>query len=682
MKRKSYKRRVIRLSMAAVLVGGVLTVQRPAFSDVRSYYHQHFVVNSAAYEEKNGHWNFLSIPDRDKINTVHATVLNNGSVLLMAGSGNNAGMFAAGKFKSLLLNPVNMAMKMIATPADLFCGAMLALPDGNILIAGGTKRYEVLKGAVKNAGGAMQVKNESPNFSLNLPKGTTFYAPDGTPYRSELAVHIPPATKKIVPKGAVVTASETEVWVNAVAPGKAGVIDLPEQYKIKGLTGAQVNNVYGLGNPMTLNKQDFQGLKDAYIFNVTTNRYQRVADMEYARWYPTLTEISSGAVLAMSGLDDTGQILNGQNEYFNPTTLTWSDAPTQYFPTYPWVIQTDVRNGALFYSGSNAGYGPANQGRVPGLWDLKTGKFTPIPGMKAANALETSNSVLLAPAQKQEVMVVGGGGIGESKLSTNRTALINLKATHPKWTAGPNLPHNTRYPSVVLLPTDDVFITGGSAGYRGEHNSDNRDAGIYNPTTNTLTPAAAALTGRDYHSEGVLLPDGQVLSAGGNPLYLDKKDTISGNDSFNQTISVYSPPYMFSHLPKPAITSGPSVMVRGGTYTVNLASTVPIGKVRLIHPASVTHMTDTQQRSVAVGFKQKGKQLALTVDVSPNLLQPGWYMLFADSKAGMPSQAFWVDVTGGTPSIPALIHGADTTNPNVASLPTAPASMPGMQMGN
>ena len=685
MTRKAHKKKVVRLSMVAVLAGGVVAVQRPAFSSIQNFYEQHFVINSPASEAKYGHWDVLSIPGRDKINTVHANVLFNGDVLLMAGSGNNAGMFAAGTFKSLLLNPKTMQMKEIPTPADLFCDGHVQLPDGNVLMAGGTKRYEVLGSAIKNAGGAMQVKNESPNFSLNLPKGAVFYAPDGAPYKSELPIHVPAATKRTYRGGAKVTASETEVWVDAAAPGKAGVIDLPEQYRIKGLTGAQVNNVYGLGDPMTLNKQDFQGMKNAYIFNVRTERYQRVEDMAYARWYPTLLEVSTGMIMAMSGLDGTGVILNGQNEFFNPTTLSWSTAPTRYFPTYPWVTQTDVRNGALFYSGSNAGFGPATRGRVPGFWNLKTNVFTPVPGIEDPNLLETSNSVLLAPAQAQRVMVIGGGGIGESPRSTARTALINLKSPDPTWTSGPDLAHKTRYPSAVLLPTDDVFITGGSSGYRGKHNSDNRDARIYHPTTNTLSWAAAPLTGRDYHSEGILLPSGQVLSAGGNPLYLDKKDTISGADSFNQVITVYSPPYLFSHLPKPAITSGPAVMVRGGTYTVHLASAVPIGKVRLIHPASVTHMTDVSQRSVAVGFRQHGRRLVLTVDSSVNLLPPGWFMLFATSKAGIPSQAFWVQVTGGKVNRPVEIAGADLIDPTAVSLPpttstTMPANMPGMRM--
>ena len=34
--------------------------------------------------------------------------------------------------------------KKIKTPSDMFCGGHVILPDGNVLIAGGTTRYEVL----------------------------------------------------------------------------------------------------------------------------------------------------------------------------------------------------------------------------------------------------------------------------------------------------------------------------------------------------------------------------------------------------------------------------------------------------------------------------------------------------------------------------------------------------------
>ena len=75
------------------------------------------------------------------------------------------------------------------------------------------------------------------------------------------------------------------------------------------------------------------------------------------------------------------------------------------------------------------------------------------------------------------------------------------------------------------------------------HGSDNRDTRIYNVASNTFSWAANSITGRDYHSGGILLPNGSVLTLGGNPLFGNKQDTSP--QTFNQEIDVYYPPYLF-----------------------------------------------------------------------------------------------------------------------------------------
>jgi hypothetical protein len=159
--------------------------------------------------------------------------------------------------------------------------------------------------------------------------------------------------------------------------------------------------------------------------------------------------------------------------------------------------------------------------------------------------------VLLPPAQKQTLMVLGGG-VGQSNSSTARTALIDVAAPNPHWVRGPDLAQPTRYPITVLLPTDEVLVTGGSRYCRGMHGSDNRDTRIYHVASNSFSWAANSITGRDYHSGGILLPNGSVLTLGGNPLFGNKQDTSP--QTFNHEIDVYHPPYLF-HGPRPRITA-------------------------------------------------------------------------------------------------------------------------------
>ena len=86
----------------------------------------------------------------------------------MAGSGNDQAFFNAGTFKTLLLNPVTMQMRLIPTPWDLFCAGHIELPDGNILIAGGTARYENLDPVY--AAGSMTVMNYDTNVTAGRKK--------------------------------------------------------------------------------------------------------------------------------------------------------------------------------------------------------------------------------------------------------------------------------------------------------------------------------------------------------------------------------------------------------------------------------------------------------------------------------------------------------------------------------
>jgi hypothetical protein len=527
----------------------------------------------------------------------------------------------------------------------MFCAGHAFLPDGRLLVAGGTQRYEVLESEVTRAAGPMRVKNEFPDAGRDFPAGTEFVAPDGRRYRATAAFTLPPATKVTDRDGsATVTASEAVVWVEAAADGPVGVTTEAAQYAITGLQGVDAENLYGLAEAMTLEKQNFQGIADSFEFDPITEEYVRVEDMAYKRWYPSLTPLSDGTVLSVSGLDGTGEILPGQNELYDPATKTWTERPDlfRYFPTYPALFQT-VNENELFYSGSNAGYGPAEVGRDPGFWRLGDNSFEPVSGLRDADQTETSGSVWVGPVQDQRMMIVGGGGVGESSLSTRRTDVIDLQAAEPRFTPGPDLPQPTRYPNVVTLPTDEILIAGGSRDYRGKGESYNFDASIYTPESNTLRPAASSTVGRDYHTEGLLLPNGQVLSMGGDSLFGNKLNTRDAE--FEDRLEIYSPPYLF-HGPRPEITQAPATITRGDTMTVATPDAERITTARLIRPSAVTHVTDLEQRSIALDLDRRPDgTLGLAVPAEATLTPRGFYMLFLVDADGTPSVAKWVQVT-------------------------------------
>ena len=634
-------RRLVGVPVAMLAACAVIAVNVPTVgAAVANRYHQ-YQITRPAYEARYGLWNKLSIPARFRVNGIHSTLLYNGDVLIMAGSGNNQAFFNAGTFKTLLLNPVTMHEQLIRTPWDLFCAGHIELPDGNILIAGGTARYENLDPVY--AAGSMTVVNNDAAQPWTLPKGTIFTGPNGVQFASAFALTIPRARRLRGAAGGqpAIVPSQQNVWVDAVRKGRGSLMPGTDRYEIQGLLGPAANNLlYGIGTPMTLQKQNFQGTRDAYIFDVRTSRYVKVNSMNYARWYPTLAEMGNGMVMAMSGLNGSGQVTMN-SEMFNPGTRRWAQGPVHGFPTYPATFLTE--SGQLFFTGSNAGYGPSTSAwRTPGFWNVKTSVFQPVPGIPVPQDLETSASVLLPPAQKQTIMVLGGGGVGQSMSSTARTALIDIAAPDPHWVRGPSLAQPTRYPITVLLPDDDVLVTGGSRYYRGMHGSDNRDTRIYDTATNSFTWAANSITGRDYHSGGILLPNGSVLTLGGNPLFGNKQDTAP--QAFNQEIDVYFPPYMFRG-PRPRITAAPRVLQLKHSYLISVSQAASIRDLRLMRPDNPTHVTDVNERSVAVAFTRAGHgELRITLPASSNLIPPSYYMLFAVSSRGIPSAGFWVRV--------------------------------------
>jgi hypothetical protein len=91
-----------------------------------------------------GRWTTCQPPEG--FNPVHASVLPDGTVLLMAGSGNNRADVAAGRFQSYLFSADTCAATRLPRPGDLFCGGHAGLANGNVLIAGGTRQTTPSRG--------------------------------------------------------------------------------------------------------------------------------------------------------------------------------------------------------------------------------------------------------------------------------------------------------------------------------------------------------------------------------------------------------------------------------------------------------------------------------------------------------------------------------------------------------
>ncbi|MGH2732983.1 MAG: galactose oxidase-like domain-containing protein [Actinomycetota bacterium] len=367
----------------------------------------------------------------------------------------------------------------------------------------------------------------------------------------------------------------------------------------------------------------FIGLRTAFVFDPILEEWFRVQDMVEGRWYPTLVTLGDGRVLAVSG-GTTGPT---RNELFSYGS-GWA-APSEnrfQWPLYPGM--TLLADGRVFFSGQRQSGSPMS----PGYLDPATDGFTPLPDVAVPADFQlgsrtSGGTVLLPPAQDQRVMVIGGG----EPDAIPDVHIIDLSAPDPAYAAAPSLAFSRVHLNAVLLPDRTVLVCGGSGLAEKAHTAA-LEAEIYDPATNTWTVGASARVPRLYHSIGLLLPDGRVITAGSNPQRRDDE----------LRLELYHPPYLFRG-PRPFIERAPGKLRYGESFTIHTPNARDIAWVHLIRPMATTHSMETEQRLVELAFFRDGAcSLSAELTGEANLAPPGWYLVFIVNRDRVPSVGRWV----------------------------------------
>jgi hypothetical protein len=350
--------------------------------------------------------------------------------------------------------------------------------------------------------------------------------------------------------------------------------------------------------------------------------------MTHGRWYPTVTNLSDGTVMTFSGLDENGST-NNTVEIYSVST-GWSVPIGSPFtpPLYPRMHL--LPSGKIFYSGSTA------QSR---LFDPVAKTWSDVIATTNYGGTRTyGTSVLLSltPTNnyKPVVMIMGGGNP-----STVTTELIDLSSATPIWTYGPSMSQSRIEMNATILPNGKVLALGGSLNDE-DTGTASLNADLYDPATNTFSSAGMNAFARLYHSNSLLLPDGTVWFAGGNP----------ARGTYEQHMEIYSPAYLFNPdgtlATRPAITDVPISSIGYGTaFQVQTPDAASISSVVLIRPGAPTHAFDMEQRLVAMNFTAGSGVLNITAPPNGNIAAPGYYMLFILNSSGVPSVAQFVQLT-------------------------------------
>jgi Malectin domain/Domain of unknown function (DUF1929)/PKD domain len=464
------------------------------------------------YGQANVEGQWQTVPTLMPINPIHVSLLHNGKVLIVSGSGNYP---PDTSYEAAIWDPSNNSVTTQSLGWDMFCSGMITLPDGREMIFGGTLQYD-----------------------------------------------------------------------------------------------------------------PFHGWQRTSIYDPATGKFADMQDMAHGRWYPTATELSDGRLLVFSGLTETGgtnsqvEIYKVQSGWSTPYTAPWIP------PLYPRMHL--LPNGNVFYSG----------------WTTQSQYFFPASNTWSGTIATTNyagnrtygSSVLLpltpANGYAPSVMIFGGGNP-----ATATTEIIDLSVTTPAWVNGPPMSNPRIEMNATMLPNGNILALGGSL--NDEDTTTASLAADLFDTSGTITvgPAGTEAYERLYHSVSLLLPDGTVWVAGGNPV----------RGTYVPQVEIYSPPYLFNAdgtaATRPVISSvSPGIVGYGTSFQVQTPNAANISSVVLMKLASTTHAFNMDQRLVGLSFTAGSGVLAVTGPPNGNIAPPGYYMLFVLNNSGVPSIAQFVQV--------------------------------------
>ena len=276
-----------------------------------------------------------------------------------------------------------------------------------------------------------------------------------------------------------------------------------------------------------------------------------------------------------------------------------------------------------------------------------------------------------------KIMKVGSRDT-EGGEATNRTSTIDLGANpsyNPAaltWHAESTMFYHRVNANVVLLPSGDVLITGGTdkIGNFSEAEEEEVDGGNFIFKPELWHPKAGSVEAhwetmaedpyhmlRGYHSNAVLMPDGRVLVGSGNVSYPD--DSLS---SWTK-VQVFSPPYLFNssgdHAQRVKIlATGGGNLSWGDTTTV--VTDLLADSLVLIRGSSATHAFNSEQRFVPLARRLNDRTVSeaggtehyytIRIPSVADSVPPGDYLLFAVRNGYAPSIGRWVHINNVKPA--------------------------------
>ncbi len=395
----------------------------------------------------------------------------------------------------------------------------------------------------------------------------------------------------------------------------------------------------------------------------------------FERWYPTCTLLPNGRVLVTSG-GSCNAFTAEIPELYDRLATSNAFAPLDSAasgrypgPWYPFVFS--LKDSKVLH------VGPFLSANVPPAYMQK---LTPVVGATWQNSSGTSgvrggSAVMYTtrdPRNGQALMLKAGGLLSGSPLSPEIVSSIEVvrddgtASVSSATMATPRINHN-----LTVLPNGKVLITGGNCAPQGLTTQAVYIAELWDPANPNSAPVRLAdmpnatdgTRARTYHSGALLLPDGRVLSGGGETCTAITPEGECFGPVHSETGDYFNPPYLYTSgnvrisdaTDRPQVSGEPSFVATGNSFTLSVSagSGNYLAQACLIRPGAVTHAFNQDQRYVPLTFTPSGPgsgagaaTRTVTAPLSADEVPPGYYMLFFLNDLGYPSIGKFVRVWG------------------------------------
>lgn len=368
-----------------------------------------------------------------------------------------------------------------------------------------------------------------------------------------------------------------------------------------------------------------KGIKATYRFDPVDETLTKVADMNHARWLPSLIPLPDGRMFIMGGIDHKRRATTVPEVWDGSA---WSEFNTSNNETELWPYQFVAPDGRVFRAGPEP---------LTDWLDVDTLSWTDVAPGDRNEAHHYG-----AYAQYGDGLILATGGcdtdyldnIGDCMDNPVKVSaeVIDLNAPSPAWRTVASMASPRRQHHATILPDGTVLITGGtSLGTLYDNLAGPVYAAeLWDPATETFSLLASISEHRAKHSSAVLLVDGRVLVAGGE--YYD----ASGAWIKLRNAEIFSPPYLFRG-PRPTISSAPSTVSYGESFFVSTPDSAEIANVNWVRLGAESYSWDSGQRFNRLSFSLESGGLTVTAPANSNLAAPGYYILFILDGLGVPS---------------------------------------------